>query len=74
VRDADNAVEDGIRFTSSMMNLRKVRIHERCTHLVAEIPVYSWDTRSSERRIEEPVKLHEDAVTTLRYGLKTKVP
>jgi PBSX family phage terminase large subunit len=72
--DAENAVDDGIRVTSSLLFQRKVMIHESCKGLRQELVTYIWDEKASKRGEEKPIKVHDDSVDCLRYGLFTKVP
>lgn len=72
--NADNEVLDGIRVVSSMMKLKKLRVHRRCENLRREIATYCWDTKAGMRGEEKPIKKNDDAVDCLRYGVKTKTP
>lgn len=73
VLDADNEVLDGIRTTSSLMALRRIHIHKRCSKLIDNIPNYVWDEKASLRGVEQPLKKDDDPVDALRYAIKTKI-
>lgn len=72
--DADNEVEDGIRITSSAMSLGIIRVHRRCERLIKAIPNYAWDPKAKARGVEKPLKIKDDEVDAMRYGIKTKLP
>ncbi|MGD0657807.1 MAG: phage terminase large subunit [Syntrophorhabdales bacterium] len=71
--DAENAVADGIRTVSTMMSLKRLRIHRRCTNLIERIGSYVWDPNKAKRGIEEPIKANDDEVDACRYGIATKI-
>jgi len=71
--DAENAVADGIRTVSSMMSLKRLRVHRRCTNLLERIPAYVWDPNKAKRGLEEPIKANDDEVDACRYGIATKI-
>lgn len=73
ITDADNDVSDGIRLVSSMMSLKRVRVHESCTRLINGIRNYSWDGKAAKRGEEKPLKQDDDETDAFRYGLKTKI-
>jgi PBSX family phage terminase large subunit len=74
VTGADNDVIDGIRFVSTLIKKRLIRVHKRCTGLIKEISVYSWDIKASQRGKEEPIKQMDHGCDALRYHVKTKLP
>jgi PBSX family phage terminase large subunit len=72
--DADNDVTEGIKITSSMMGLRRIRVHrERCPQTARTIPTYVWDPKKALRGLEEPMKVDDDPPDALRYVVKTKM-
>jgi PBSX family phage terminase large subunit len=71
---ADNEVADGIRVTSSMMALGKLRVHrENCPRTAKGLQAYAWDPKKAERGLEEPIKKNDDEADAVRYGVKTKI-
>lgn len=72
--DADNDVENGIRNTASLLAQKKIRIHERCVKLKAELGAYVWNPNKTKFGIDEPLKQHDHAPDALRYFVQTKVP
>ena len=72
--DADNDVENGIRNTSSMLAQKKIRIHERCVKLRAELESYAWNPKKQLVGEDEPLKINDHAPDALRYFVQTKVP
>lgn len=73
VKDADNEVLDGIRMTATLFANKKLRIHERCKRLRAELQGYIWDEKAQQRGIEQPIKVNDHACDALRYYCKTMV-
>lgn len=75
VTDANNSVKEGIHTLSSMFSRRKVRVSKRgCPELAKRIPNYSWDDNAAKRGVEQPLKIEDDDVDSLRYGIHSKVP
>ena len=72
--DADNDVENGIRNTSSLLAQKKIKIHERCVKLRAELEAYAWNPRKQKVGEDEPLKINDHAPDALRYFVQTKVP
>lgn len=71
VREADNAVLDGIRTVASALNAGRLKIHARCEYLIGEIEGYVWDERAQERGEDSPAKVDDHGVDALRYGMST---
>ncbi|MCB9479302.1 MAG: hypothetical protein H6683_06435 [Deltaproteobacteria bacterium] len=72
---ADNRVAAGIQLVATLMHPLpetgpRLRVHRRCTHLLAEIPNYRW--QEDDIAAEEPVKQDDHALDALRYALLTK--
>ena len=64
---ANNAVLDGIRRTSALIQKRVIKVNEGCACLVAEMGTYVWDEKSSKRGEEKPVKENDHSQDALRY-------
>jgi PBSX family phage terminase large subunit len=80
VINAKHEVIQGIRLVSSLLrmskpgtNKRYLRVNKKCTNLIAEMYSYVWNEKSSERGVEEPVKMFDHAQDALRYFCKTIV-
>jgi PBSX family phage terminase large subunit len=71
--DADHDVTEGIKTVSSMMGLKRIRIHRRCKNLIKQIPTYVWDPKKALRGLEEPLKVRDDGPDALRYMIYTKI-
>ena len=71
IRDADNAVLDGIRKVSTLLNLELLSVHESCTHTINEFNNYVWNEKSADRGVEEPVKQSDHALDCIRYFTNT---
>lgn len=72
--DAENEVIDGIRSVSTLLAKKKIRIHERCVKLRAELATYSWDKKKQKIGEDAPIKQNDHAPDALRYFVQTKVP
>jgi PBSX family phage terminase large subunit len=72
--DAINDVLEGIRTVSSLLALRKIRIHKRCANLRKQMETYAWDDKAAKRGEEKPVKAEDHGPDALRYFAQTKVP
>lgn len=71
---ADNDVLAGIRFTSMLFALGKIRVAERCRNLIRELESYSWDEEKSVERGEDIVlKENDHTCDALRYFCYTEV-
>lgn len=55
-RKGDNSVADGIRLVSSLLAGGQLKIHASCTHLIDEMPSYSWDEKATAKGEDAPVK------------------
>lgn len=75
VKEADNAVIDGINLVLSFLD--QVRIHivkEKCPELLREFDSYIWDVKAQEKGEDKPVKENDHALDALRYLLQTIFP
>lgn len=72
IKEADNAVRDGLRVVSTLMNKRLIRVRaDACPNLIREISGYVWDEKARMRGEEQPVKVDDHACDALRYVIKT---
>lgn len=69
VRDADNAVEDGIRETATALQKGLVKISPELEDFWKEIAGYVWDNDEGRER---PIKINDHDMDALRYWVKTK--
>lgn len=69
VRDADNAVEDGIRETATALQKGLVKISPDLEYFWKEIAGYVWDNDEGRER---PIKIDDHDMDALRYWVKTK--
>lgn len=70
VRDADNAVKDGIADCDVMIHAGLVKIAEGCTSTIAEMGLYRWDEKAGR---DAPIKENDHAMDAMRYGVRTVV-
>ena len=69
VRQADNAVLDGIRETASCMYQGKIKILDTIKEFAIEAEGYVWDDTASEDR---PIKENDHMMDLIRYFVRTK--
>lgn len=67
VRKARNDVLDGIRFTGSLLNLKKILFYKKCINTIKEFSSYVWDAKACERGEDKPIKQHDHAMDAVRY-------
>ncbi len=68
VRQADNAVLDGIRATATAMHAGYIKICRNCKALIKELQGYVWDEKKAE---DTPLKVNDHACDEMRYFVKT---
>lgn len=68
VREADNAVIDGIRNTSTAIERGLIKVHSSCKHWQDEAQSYVWDEAAVEDR---PVKENDHLMDSMRYFVQT---
>lgn len=66
--DANNDVLNGIRETSSAIQLGLIKVDPRCKNWLREAQSYIWDDKSEEDR---PVKENDHLMDSMRYFVKT---
>lgn len=67
VKAADNDVLDGIRKTGSLLERRRIMVHESCTGLISELQSYAWDDKARQSGEDKPLKTLDHAPDALRY-------
>ena len=67
--DAKNSHEDGIGFIRNMFSMDKLFIMDTCPELIAEI--YSYVFKDNKSGKDEVVKVGDDLVDSMRYGVYT---
>lgn len=68
---ADNNVLDGIQHVANMFYDESLYVVDKCTVLIDELQIYSWDSKAQERGEDKPIKEHDHACDALRYALFT---
>jgi PBSX family phage terminase large subunit len=66
-----NKVLDGIRTVASVMSQDKLRVSDRCTNLLKELPGYRWDDKASTKGEDRPIKQDDHFCDALRYAIYT---
>jgi hypothetical protein len=60
---------------SSLLATRRLLINvDHCEGLEKKILAYAWDDAARKRGDEEPLKVQDDDVDMLRYGVHSKIP
>ena len=71
---ADNDVLPGIRFTSMLFSMGRIRVAERCRNTIRELESYAWDEEKSIEKGEDVViKENDHTCDALRYFCYTEV-
>ena len=68
VKHAVNAVIDGIRNVTSMLNSKRLFIHSSCKDSIKEFKLYSWDDKAHEDKV---IKENDHAMDDIRYFVNT---
>ncbi|GAA0371717.1 PBSX family phage terminase large subunit [Streptomyces blastmyceticus] len=71
VARADNAVLDGIRSVSNVLDAGLLYIHRSCEGLLTELPDYSWSEQAAARGEDQPAKVNDHSVDALRYAVQS---
>lgn len=71
VKPANNDVLPGIMKISSLIGQNRLRIHESCKGLIAEMESYAWDEKSVNSGVEKPLKVRDHGPDALRYYVNT---
>ncbi|WP_299061623.1 PBSX family phage terminase large subunit [uncultured Actinomyces sp.] len=69
--DADNDVLYGIRLMASLLTSGSLKISDRCSGLIGEIPGYSWDSKAQLQGHDKPIKTADHSLDAARYALAT---
>ncbi|SMB97804.1 phage terminase, large subunit, PBSX family [Thermanaeromonas toyohensis ToBE] len=72
IRQADNAVVDGIRTVAAFLSQKRLFVYrKKCPNLLREFTTYVWDTQAQKRGEDRPLKQNDHALDSLRYVLHT---
>lgn len=69
VRQADNAVADGIRDTATAMKRGRIKISNKLKNWQREAQGYVWDESTTE---DKPIKENDHTMDSMRYFVRTK--
>lgn len=70
VRDADNAVLDGIRDVARAFSTGQLVVHRRCERLIASLLSYTWDPKAQKRGEDAPLKQNDHEADACRYAVR----
>lgn len=68
VRQADNAVLDGVRETAVALQMGRIKILNSLTNWKKEVGGYVWDNSEKD---EKPIKINDHLMDSMRYFVKT---
>ena len=71
VKKAKNDVLDGIRLTSTLLNLKALLFTDTCIETIKEFQTYSWDDKAIERGEDAPLKEYDHCMDAVRYFVYT---
>jgi PBSX family phage terminase large subunit len=71
-QDANNSVLDGIRFTSTLIQSGKLKIHASCKNTEREFGLYRWDEKSEKDAVIKENDHSMDQMRYLCYTLRNK--
>lgn len=69
VRNANNQVINGIRFTYNCLQNGRIWVNDCCKETIKEFGLYSWDEKAN---IDTVIKENDHAMDALRYFVMTK--
>lgn len=69
--DAKNEVNDGIRVLDLRLATGDLKICRSCKNLIQEMQSYVWDSKKSEKGLDQPIKAHDHAIDATRYVIFT---
>lgn len=70
VRQANNAVVDGIRKTAVALQQGLIKICESCSNTINEFALYRWDEKATD---DKPIKENDHAMDEIRYFVNTEI-
>jgi PBSX family phage terminase large subunit len=68
VKQADNAVLDGIRLSGALLSGGHIKIHSSCENFIRELRTYCWDDKSTEDKV---IKDNDHCADSFRYYCTT---
>ena len=71
VTDAENDVVPGIRYMSQLLSNGTFKVCSNCVETIKEFGNYLWDSKSSEKGEDKPIKKFDHAMDGIRYALFT---
>ena len=71
IKDANNDVANGIRVLAMRLVTGDLKIRSTCRNLIHEMQSYCWDSKKSQRGLDEPIKAWDHGIDSLRYQILT---
>lgn len=69
VANASNDVLAGIRTVASLLATDRLVVSDACTHLIEQLPGYSWDPKKTAKGTDAPIKVNDHEADALRYAI-----
>ena len=69
VANGANSVLPGIRTIASLLATDRLKVSDRCTHLIDQLPGYAWDSKATDKGEDKPIKVNDHEVDALRYAV-----
>lgn len=69
VNKSATTVPEAISIIDGMLNRSTLLVHSDCREIVREFESYSWDNKASETGVDRVIKLNDDILDAMRYGL-----
>lgn len=67
VRNANNDVINGIRYSQTALKMGWILINDICKRTIDEIQGYSWDEKVADRGIDAPLEVDDHTMDAFRY-------
>lgn len=69
--DAQNEVNDGIRFVAKYLSIGKLKICRKASNLISEFQSYVWDPKCAKTGVDKPLKEFDHLLDATRYAIYT---
>lgn len=71
VKKAKNDVLNGIRLVGNLLNSQSIKFLSNCKMTIKEFVTYAWDSKSTNRGEDAPVKMNDHCMDAVRYFVFT---
>lgn len=67
IRNANNDVLNGIRYSQTALKMGWILINDICNHTIGEIQGYSWDEKKADLGMDAPLEVEDHTMDAFRY-------